>query len=78
MTAIAVKKDSTTNIFSHLGKLENIYAKHPITSEMLPILVLDNSEIEESSIMLVPAHIQEHYKQVLLNYIIIFMQHIKE
>lgn len=62
VTAIAVKKDSTTNIFSHLGKLENIYAKHPITSEMLPILVLDNSEIEESSIMLVPAHIQEHYK----------------
>lgn len=59
VTAIAVKKD---DIFSHWGKIENIYAKHPITGEMLPIVVLDNSEVEENSIMLVPAHIQEHYK----------------
>lgn len=30
------------------GRLENLYAKHPLTNENLPIIVLDNKILEKT------------------------------
>ena len=79
VTAIAVgMKNDYINISSNVGKVENIFAKHPLTNENLPIIVIDNDILEKNSMMLVPAHIQEHfelaksfnlpYKQVIAPY----------
>ena len=79
VTAIAVgMKNDYIDISRYLGKIENIYAKHPLTNEILPIIVLNNDILEKNSMMLVPAHIQEHfylakkfnlpYKQVVAPY----------
>ena len=63
VTAIAVGvKNNYIDISSKLGKLEKVYAKHPLTNEILPIIVLENDILEENSMMLVPAHIQEHFE----------------
>ena len=63
VTAIAVgMKNDYIDISSDLGKVENVFAKHPLTNESLPIIVLDNNILEKNSIMLVPAHIQEHFE----------------
>ena len=62
VTAIAVgMKNDYIDISRYLGKIENIYAKHPLTNEILPIIVLNNDILEKNSMMLVPAHIQEHF-----------------
>ena len=63
VTAIAVgmKNDYIDNS-SNVGRIENIFAKHPLTNENLPIIVLDNDILEKNSMMLVPAHIQEHFE----------------
>ena len=42
--------------------MEGIFAKHPLTNEKIPIIVLDNDILEKNSLMLVPAHIQEHFE----------------
>ena len=79
VTAIAVGiKNNYIDISNNLGKIENIFAKHPLTKEILPIVILDNDMLENNSMMLVPAHIQEHfslankyklpYKQVVAPY----------
>ena len=63
VTAIAVgMKNDYIDISSHIGKIENVYAMHPVTNENLPIIVLDNDILEKNSMMLVPAHIQEHFE----------------
>lgn len=63
VTAIAVgTKNDYIEILNNDRKLENIFAKHPLTNEKLPIIVLDNDILEKNSIMLVPAHIQEHFE----------------
>ena len=63
VTAIAIgMKNDYIDISSNVGKLEEVYAKHPLTNEILPVIVLDNDILEENSMMLVPAHIQEHFE----------------
>lgn len=59
--AIGVKNDYI-KISNNVGKLENVFAKHPLTNENLPIIVLDNDILEKNSMMIVPAHIQEHFE----------------
>lgn len=63
VTAIAIgTKNNYLKILNSYGKLGNIFVKHPLTNEMLPIIVLDNDILEENSMMLIPAHIQEHFE----------------
>ena len=63
VTALIIgKKNNYLQISDNLGKLENIFAKHPLTNEFLPIIVLDNEILERNSLMIIPAHIQEHFK----------------
>lgn len=63
VTAIAVGiKNDYIDISGNKGRIENIFAKHPLTNEILPIIVLDNDILEQNSIMLVLAHIQEHFE----------------
>ena len=63
VTAIAIgRKNNYVDISSNLGKIENVFAKHPLTNEILPVIVLDSDILEKNSIMLVPAHIQEHFE----------------
>ena len=63
VTAIAIgTKNNYLKILNSYGKLDNIFVKHPLTNEMLPIIVLDNDILEENSMMLIPAHIQEHFE----------------
>lgn len=63
VTAIAIGiKNEYINISSDLGKVEGIFAKHPLTNKKIPIIVLDNDILEKNSLMLVPAHIQEHFE----------------
>ncbi len=63
VTALIIgKKNNYLQISDNLGKLENIFAKHPLTNEFLPIIVLDNEILERNSMMIIPAHIQEHFK----------------
>ena len=63
VTAIAIgRKNNYVDISSNLGKIENVFAKHPLTNEILPVIVLDSDILEKISIMLVPAHIQEHFE----------------
>lgn len=63
VTAIAIGiKNEYINISSDLDKVEGIFAKHPLTNEKIPIIVLDNDILEKNSLMLVPAHIQEHFE----------------
>ena len=79
VTAIAVGMNNDyVDISSNVGRIKNIFAKHPLTNENLPIIVLDNDILEKNSMMLIPAHIQEHwelaknfnlpYKQVVVPY----------
>ena len=63
VTAIAVgMKNDYIDTSSHIGKIENVYAKHPVTNENLPIIVLNSDILEKNSMMLVPAHNQEHFE----------------
>ena len=63
VTAIAIgTKNDYIEISNNDSKLENIFAKHPLTNEILPVIVLDSDILEKISIMLVPAHIQEHFE----------------
>ena len=63
VTAIAVgMKNNYMDNTDNEGRLENLYAKHPLTNENLPIIILNNDILEKNSMMLVPAHIQEHFK----------------
>ena len=63
VTSIAVgMKNDYIDILSNLVKLENVFAKHPLTNEILPVIVLDDYILEKNSMMLVPAHIQEHFE----------------
>ena len=57
VTAIAIGiKNEYINISSDLGKVEVIFAKHPLTNEKIPIIVLDNDILEKNSL------IQEHFE----------------
>ena len=63
VTAIAVgMKNDYIDTSSHICKIENVYAKHPVTNENLPIIVLNSDILEKNSMMLVPAHNQEHFE----------------
>ena len=63
VTGIAVGLNSTyTKASNGIGKVKEIFAIHPITQEKLPIIVIDNKKLENTSIMLIPAHIQEHFE----------------
>ena len=63
VTAIAIgMKNNYIDISSNVGRIKNIFAKNPLTNENLPIIVIDNDILEKSSMMLVPAHIQEHFE----------------
>ena len=49
VTAIAVgTKNDYIETSSHIGKIENIYAKHPVTNENLPIIVLNNDTLKKT------------------------------
>lgn len=56
VTGIAVGR---TN--NYLKIEDNISAIHPLTKEKLPIVILDNKALLNTAMMLVPAHIQEHF-----------------
>ncbi len=63
VTGIAVgTKNNYIKLDSKIGKVKEIFAKHPITNEKLPIIVIDSKELENTAMMLVPAHIQEHFE----------------
>ena len=63
VTAIAIgMKNDYIDISGNIGRIKNIFAKHPLTNENLPIIILDNDMLEKNSMMLVPAHIQEHFQ----------------
>ena len=63
VTTIAVgMKNDYIDVSSNVGRIKNIFAKHPLTNENLPIIVIDNDILEKKSMMLVPAHIQEHFE----------------
>lgn len=79
VTAIAIGKENKyLEVSNHLKKNEDIFAKHPLTNEILPIIILDSNSLEKTSMMLIPAHVQEHfdlakkfnlqYKQVIAPY----------
>ena len=62
VTAVAV---GTKNEYLNLGgeetKLGAIYAYHPLTNEKIDIVVLNNKMLEKTALLLVPAHIKEHF-----------------
>jgi len=63
VTGIAIGiKNNYTKLASKIGKEKEIFAKHPITKEELPIIVIDNKKLDDTAIMLVPAHIQEYFE----------------
>ena len=63
VTTIAVgMKNDYIDVSSNVGRIKNIFAKHPLTNENLPIIGIDNDILEKNSMMLVPAHIQEHFE----------------
>lgn len=63
VTGIAIGLNNNyTKISNGIGKVKEIFAIHPITQEKLPIIVIDNKKLENTSIMLIPAHIQEHFE----------------
>lgn len=63
VTAIAVgMKNNYIDISRNLGEVKSVFVKHPITNEKLPIIILDNDRLENTSVMLVPAHIKEHFE----------------
>ena len=79
VTAIAIGiKNNYMKDIDKQGKLESIFAKHPLTNERLPIIALNNDILEKNALLLVPAHIKEHfelaknfnlpYKQVIAPY----------
>lgn len=79
ITAIAVgMKNNYMENTDNEGRLENIFAKHPLTNARLPIIVLDNTILEKNALLLITAHIKEHfelakkfdlpYKQVIAPY----------
>lgn len=43
------------------GLIENEYVIHPLTNEKLDIIAVDNKELENNAVMMVPAHIQLHF-----------------
>lgn len=61
VTAIMIGTKTTYHIPCSVGLIKNEYTFHPITNEKLDIVVVDNKMLEEMAIMLVPAHIQEHF-----------------
>lgn len=56
VTGIAVGRKN-----NYLKIEDNISAIHPLTKEKLPIVILDNKDLLNTAMMLVPAHIQEHF-----------------
>lgn len=56
VTGIAVGRKN-----NYLKIEDNISAIHPLTKERLPIVILDNKALLNTAMMLVPAHIQEHF-----------------
>lgn len=79
VTAVAIGQANTyfKNNYSE-GKIKDIYAKHPLTNDNLPIIILDNETLKDNAMLLIPAHIKEHfdlaekfdlpYKQVVAPY----------
>lgn len=47
---------------NEIGKVKKIFAIHPITNEKLPIIVIDDEKLKDTAVMLIPAHIQEHFE----------------
>lgn len=71
VTAIMIGTNTAYHIPCAEGKIKNEYTYHPITKEKLDIIAINNKMLEEMAIMLVPAHIQEHFnlaKKYNLNY----------
>ena len=56
VTGIAVGRKN-----NYLKIEDNISAIHPLTKERLPIVILDSKDLLSTAMMLVPAHIQEHF-----------------
>ena len=62
VTAVAVgTKNDYLNLGNEETKLGAIYAMHPLTNERIDIVVLDNKMLQTTAMLLVPAHIKEHF-----------------
>ena len=62
VTAVAVgTKNEYLNLGNEETKLNAIYAYHPVTHERIDIVVLDNKMLSMTAMLLVPAHIKEHF-----------------
>lgn len=63
VTGVAIGlRNNYLEISGKEGKLDNIFAKHPITNEKLPIIVVNDKKLESKSVLLIPAHIQKHFE----------------
>lgn len=63
VTGIAIGLNNNyTKISNEIGKVKKIFAIHPITNEKLPIIVIDDEKLKDTAVMLIPAHIQEHFE----------------
>ena len=49
VTTIAVgMKNDYIDVSSNVGRIKNIFAKHPLTNDNLPIIVIDNDILEKN------------------------------
>ncbi len=62
VTAIAVGIDNNYLKLSNRNeKVKDIFAIHPLTNKKMPIISLNNEVLNNNAMMLIPAHIQEHF-----------------
>lgn len=62
VTAIAIGCKSKYYPACKEGVNQEEYVIHPLTNEKLDILALNDDKLNEQAIMLVPAHIQQHFQ----------------
>lgn len=71
VTAIMIGTNTNYHTSCVEGKINDEYTYHPITKEKIDIVAVNNKMLEKTAIMLIPAHIQEHFdlaKKYGLNY----------
>ena len=62
VTAVIIGCNSKYHKPSKEGVIDSEYALHPLTGEKLDIIAIDDSSLENEAVMMVPAHIQDHFE----------------
>ena len=60
VTALMIGCESSYHSKCIEGRIDE-YALHPITNEKIDIIAVDNEMLKDMAIMMIPAHIQEHF-----------------